>query len=97
MEDSKSKGRFLDVSEYILKEFSPLTRALNAEHKHPDKVQSFLHEYFQYSTYKLPSIIQVNSYEKYTPEIAPIDHDASTLKITPFLNGLIEIADNQLD
>jgi hypothetical protein len=25
-----------------------------------------------------------------TPEIAPIDHDASTLKITPFLHGLLE-------
>lgn len=32
-----------------------------------------------------------------TPEIAPIDHDASTLKITPFLNGLLELADEQLD
>lgn len=32
-----------------------------------------------------------------TPEIAPIDHDTSTLNITPFLNGLIEIADQHLD
>jgi hypothetical protein len=41
MEEGKSKGRFLDVSEYILKEFSPLTRALNAEHKHPERVKFF--------------------------------------------------------
>ena len=35
-------------------------------------------------------IIQGQLERHATPEIAPIDYDASTLKITPFLHGLLE-------
>ena len=31
MEGSNRKGRFLDVTEYVLKEYSPITRALNPD------------------------------------------------------------------
>jgi hypothetical protein len=40
--------------------------------------------------FTFPPIIQGQLERHATPEIAPIDHDASTLKITPFLHGLLE-------
>ena len=41
-------------------------------------------------TFTFPPIIQGQLERHATPEIAPIDHDASTLRITPFLHGLLE-------
>jgi hypothetical protein len=40
--------------------------------------------------FTFPPIIQGQLERHATPEIAPIDHDASTLRITPFLHGLLE-------
>lgn len=41
MEEGKSRGRFLDLSEYVLKEFSPLTRPISSDTKHLERVISF--------------------------------------------------------
>ena len=38
MEEKKSKGRFLDVSEYMLKEFSPLHGPMSGEFRQPERV-----------------------------------------------------------
>ena len=38
MEEGNRRGRFLDVSEYVLKEFSPVTRAINSDFRSQERV-----------------------------------------------------------
>jgi hypothetical protein len=43
MEEGKQRGRFLDLSEYMLKEFSPLQRAMVADLRQPERVTLNIH------------------------------------------------------
>lgn len=45
MEEGNRRGRFLDVSEYVLKEFSPLTRAINSDFRSQERVSCYYKVY----------------------------------------------------
>jgi hypothetical protein len=38
MEERSRRGRYLDVSEYILKEYSPMTKAMSADFRLTERV-----------------------------------------------------------
>lgn len=44
MEERSRRGRYLDVSEYILKEYSPMSKAMSADFRHSERVGPFTYE-----------------------------------------------------
>jgi hypothetical protein len=44
MEERSRRGRYLDVSEYILKEYSPMSSAMNADFRLSERVRPFAYE-----------------------------------------------------
>lgn len=66
MEERSRRGRYLDVSEYILKEYSPMSKAMNADLRLSERVSPFTYEPVGSITHHSSSASYLSFYSHYS-------------------------------